>query len=333
MIVFYNPYESGNSTGATRRIDFLSTGLRENNIVNKWVSKSDIDKNRWLRLVSRVPVLNRFLYFFSIYIIALQGHKVVTEVIFSPIWNENVFLTVHDLKAFDVKAKRGRGKKIFYKFFCNLSHKIISVSEYTKNELISKCNINPDKIIVIPNGVSKKRVDSLKVTKSIIKYDFIYLSSLAKHKRHVQLIRSLPTMSSLLIVGRDFGELYKINDEIDIRTDVNVTVKTDVASDDELFSLLKASKVGVFPSIYEGFGIPLLEYYAAGLAIVASNIEPFKELSMFVDYYHIADDQKSLSNILTKILGDDIEERDLNKLHGYTESNIARLLVNALGGE
>ncbi|BBW90324.1 mannosyltransferase B [Pseudoalteromonas sp. PS1M3] len=331
MIIFYNPYEKGFNTGATRRIDFLMSGLSEHRVKSFFYSKEYIENSKILSLLAKVPIVDRFLYFFQVCFLAFKGHKVITEVIFAPVFLKNVYLTIHDLKAFDSKAKRGRGKKIIYKLFSKLAHTIITVSHYTKNQIAEQCNTAHNKIFVIHNGVRQLNINLLQSLTPQKEYDFVYVSSFAKHKRHIQLIKALPTGSSLLLIGRDFGELDEVRSTI-TKYNSNVSIKTSVSSDQELYSNIKKANIGVFPSIYEGFGIPILEYSAANLFVVATDIPPFIELKEFIHIQYRADDIDALRGSLEAAL-DKYQNNvvsNLDKISKYNEVTLASKLLNLI---
>lgn len=325
-IVFFNPYEFRTQpTGASRRIDFYSFGLNQNQVSNQVIMKDEI-LSLPFGFFTRVPLFNRLYFFFVIYLLS-KKNIVITEVIIAPVWMQNVWLVVHDLKAFTSEAQRGIGKKYLYKIFLSVAKNITVVSNFTKKQIIEFCNIDVKNIHVLPNGISSKVIDLISNTEVSNKYDFVYLSSLARHKNHIGLINALPLNSSLLIIGKDFGSLSSIKQALAFRSDIRCNILTNV-SDDELWTRVKSAKVGVFPSLYEGFGIPILEYSAAGLIVVASSIEPFIELTDFVDFYHAPDDNVSLNEALSNSLNlSKINTRDL-KL--YSENYLAKQLINII---
>lgn len=329
MILFYNPYESGFNSGATRRVAFLMSGLKEQSIDCSFYNKDNLLESTILRKLVSIPVLNRLLYFIQILLFSLKGYSVVTEVILAPVFMRNVHLTIHDLKAFDTKAKRGRGKKFLYTFFARIARSIITVSDYTKSQLVELCGVSESKITVIYNGIRKVNLDLLANINTQKEYDFVYVSSFAKHKRHKQLIEALPDSSSLLLIGQDFGELGSVESTV-TQLGSNVTILTNVESDEALYRSIKSAKIGVFPSVYEGFGIPVLEYFAADLFIVTSDIAPFKELGRFINLQHAADDQESLCCSLQDSLAnyESKSPNEIEKLDIFNELSLSKSLCD-----
>jgi len=137
--------------------------------------------------------------------------------------------------------------------------KIIVPSENTKNDLIKLYKINPEKIFVIYHGANGPKVISNH--NSYGKY-ILYLGSNHKRKN----IEGLKKTFKLL------KDEYKIDHEL-----ILAGVK-DYASKDKKWQLLKNADVFVYPSFYEGFGLPVLEAQAVGTPVVASNTSSFPEI-------------------------------------------------------
>lgn len=329
-VVFFNPYESSLLvTGTVRRIQFLISGLKSADVEATSFTKEDYN-SRVLIFISHTPVLRRLLYFLHVFLLLAKGYVVVTEVVFSPVWNKNLYLTIHDMKAFTTVARRGGGwKKYLYGLLIKRSKNIITVSEFTKRELIEFCKLDERDISVIPNGISRSRIDFIvNIPEKEKEYDYVYVSSFAKHKRHCFLLNSLPKNKKILFIGRDFGELESIT-RLASENNMLVDIRNDVDGDFELFSLIKSAKVALFPSAYEGFGIPVLEYYASGVYSIVSDIPPFKELSSYVGGFHVVDDKESLLSEIKKIK-DNRFNFDVRTLEEYSEINISQKLISTI---
>ena len=291
-VIFYNPYADGNIKGALRRIFFLAEILKTNNIkysiVDKKFNQLIINKSIILKILEALGL--RRLNFYVILLILCKKYSdyvIISEVILSPVYLENFILTIHDLKAFEKGiSRRGLGLKIVYTLFIRLAKKIIVVSNFTRDELIKQCKKKSNQIFVIKNGLSHKWMKNAKKSEEIKKFDFIYVSSFAKHKGHLWLIKNLPYGSKTILIGRDLGSLELVKDAAKNRSaEIYVEIRTDVNTDEQLIQALSSAKIGIFPSEYEGFGIPILEYASVGLPIVASDIPPFRELDSFIDCY------------------------------------------------
>jgi len=139
------------------------------------------------------------------------------------------------------------------------SERIIVPSECTKQDLIRFYKTNPNKIFVIHHGVDKPACNArLAVAGRYI----LYLGS--EHKR--KNIEGLKKAFSIL------KEKYKIPHEL-----VLAGIK-EYISEDKKWKLLKNADVFIYPSFYEGFGMPVLEAQAVGTPVVASNTSSLPEI-------------------------------------------------------
>lgn len=307
-IVFFNPYADAAVKGAARRIDFLRHVLDLQGIPNSAILSIDYTKAK-KGMVERIALalrLRRLAYFLHAWQLCRQpGTTVVSEVIFTPTWHENMVLTVHDLKAYDPRATRGGAMRRWaYGVFTRLAKRIVVVSESVRDDMQRLCAVGPEHIHVVPNGISRERMSLAAASiDTEPTYDFVYVSSFARHKRHELLIRAAPSGSRLCFIGRDLGSLSEVRAEAARRSaEVQVDILENVDTDAQLFSLLGSARCGVFPSVFEGFGIPLLEYGAVGLYVIATEIPPFLELSAHVDRFVPPDDEMALRQAMDEVM-------------------------------
>lgn len=216
--------------------------------------------------------------------------------------------TVHHTYYQQQKYIKGqKWKYVFYLFeritFKN-ADKIISVSEDTKNVLMKKYNINPQKITVIPNGVDTKKFRIIKNIKKI-KNSLIFVGRLEERKGIDFLTKTIPLVKKkipnikLFIVGKG-----KLKTEIEEFIKKNNIIKNieiiNYIEDEELVKLYNKCELAIVPSVFEGFGISVIEAIACGLPVVGTNSDGVRSLintfnnNYLVDYGNI--------NQLSKIL-------------------------------
>ncbi len=314
-VIFFNPYADPSVKGASRRIAFLRHMLDLQGQDSRAILAEDY---RYLPrgLVERLFLkagLRRFSYFLQASRLCnAPDNIVISEVIFTPTWRRNMILTVHDLKAYDRRAARGGGRaadlrRYAYVLFTRLAKRIVVVSQSVRDDLRVHCAVPAERILVIPNGISQDRLELATATMDRFaagpkRFDFIYISSFVRHKRQDMLIRQAPAGSRICLVGRDMGALPDIMQAIADRSDaVTVEIRNDVDTDSELFDLIGLAHCGVFPSVFEGFGIPILEYAAAGLHVIASDIPPFRELADHIDQFVAPDDEVAWHQALERV--------------------------------
>lgn len=339
-IVFFNPYADAHVKGAARRIEFLRNLLGTMGVDSRAILKNDYPTvaKGWLETLAWRLRLRRLAYFLQALRLCRQpGNVVVSEVIFTPTWLPNMVLTVHDLKAFEPQATRGGlVRKWAYLVFARLARRVVVVSESVRHDMIRWCGVPPERIHVLPNGISRSRLALAQQSLShTTRFDFVYVSSFARHKRHALLLRAAPPNSRICLIGRDLGSLAEAREAARRRgTEIEVQFREDVDTDEQLFELLGSSRCGVFPSVFEGFGIPLLEYAACGLHVIATDIPPFAELAQYVDTFVVADDESSLRAAMQAVLerapSKSLDSARRVETGPYTETAIATKLTELL---
>ena len=171
----------------------------------------------------------------------------------------------------------------FYKIFTPISarnsKKIITVSEYSKNRIIENLHQNESDIEVVYNAVTHNTITVPDKQKYILS-----VGSLDPRKNLKRLINSFKTWNQpeyelLLIGGRQnsFANL-KLSADNRIRF-------LGYLSDDELHQYYLNAEIFIYPSLYEGFGIPPLEAMACGTPVIASNTTGIPEASGEAAYY------------------------------------------------
>lgn len=169
---------------------------------------------------------------------------------------------------------------------------ILAISNSTKDDIIKHYKINPSKISVTYMGYDQKtfkpqsesRIDKAK-TKYKIKGDYIVFVGTLQPRKNIenlidvfnQIHKSVDNLS-LVIIGKK-GWLY--NSIFQKVNDLNLTSKvifTDFIPQEDLPPIISGSKLYVLPSLYEGFGIPVIEAQACGVPVVVSNTSSLPEV-------------------------------------------------------
>jgi glycosyltransferase involved in cell wall biosynthesis len=184
---------------------------------------------------------------------------------------------IHDTKFATEHARRGHKiAKHLYALSVHLANKVLTVSN-AEAAAITRLYRCGQKVVVSYNGVDAEWFKPpTKVPQW--RHDIIYVSNFASHKGHLDLLRS--TMDAdyrIAFVGRDFGEAGEIRN-LAAKSRCTVTFYQDL-SEPDLIALYDASKISVFPSRLEGFGIPFLEARCRGLPVIANDIAVFRELA------------------------------------------------------
>ena len=198
-------------------------------------------------------------------------------------------VTVHDLIPMrygeDLSASQLRRFKSQMQMLKNMDA-LVAVSEHTANELTDLLEIPAHKIRVIPNGVNldlfAEKKKCLKILERLDARPYIFsLSSSAKRKNLMvlpEVFRNLKMLNVKCDLVRA-GATLPASIERELRElKVNV-IELGICSDEALASLYQHAACFLFPSLYEGFGLPVLEAMASGCPVVASNTSSLPEVA------------------------------------------------------
>ncbi len=187
--------------------------------------------------------------------------------------------------------------------------KIIAVSESTKQAIIKMYNTEADKIRVVHHGNSMNPADGLTVTMKLPQKYVLYVGRRDFYKNFDCLIRSL---APLLKKDKDFylicagGAPLKDNEVKQLKTfDVENKVLYYDIDDNRLVQLYSHAQAFIFPSLYEGFGIPILEAFACGCPVLLNDIAVFHEVAEDAAIYFKADNEESTREAVLNIINDD----------------------------
>jgi len=233
----------------------------------------------------------------------------------APLSYMNQIIAIHDL-AF-LRHPEWFSKK-FYLFYKTLipkiakkARRIITVSNFSKIEIVNLLKISSQKVEIIYNGISEKFF----FDPSIKKENFILaVSSLDPRKNFKNLILAFKGLDlrdyKLVIVGSE----NKVFSNVEIRNLIkkipNVEF-TGYVSDDKLVKLYQKAKLFVYPSLYEGFGIPPLEAMACGTPVVVSNVASLPEVCGDAAYYVNPYDVNDIARGMETVLKDENLQREL----------------------
>jgi alpha-1,3-rhamnosyl/mannosyltransferase len=280
---------------------FITTGLD-----NFFRLKGTFVKMRWLERwwqMSSRPSLEYFTGAFDIY---HCFHHLMP-----PTKGKPKVMTVHDLRRYKLPDLYQGSKLDLFESAVKRADHFITVSEATKKDLCSIFNLPPEKVSAVPLATDypRKRLEESekqekkdyfsKVLGTNLGHFIVAFSSPDRRKNITRIIQSfiqakedLPDEMKLVIVGnppkndRDFDVL--INDR-----ELNEVVLTGPIEDIE--SLLSCSDGLVFASLYEGFGIPILEAFSSGIPVITSNCSSMPEVAADAAIYVDPEEIDSIS--------------------------------------
>jgi glycosyltransferase involved in cell wall biosynthesis len=195
------------------------------------------------------------------------------------------------------------------KTFLEQSAKIIAISECTKRDLLKFYPyINPDKISVVYLGTSWAASMNSQFGSNIL-----FTGSRALYKNFTNFIFAVAPLLlkydlQLKCTGKPFT-----NAENDLLKQQKIFDRTSVqfANEDELKELYKNALCFVFPSLYEGFGIPILESFACGCPLVLSNASCFPEIAANAGIYFDPGSIEDMREKIDKVICSETLRKDL----------------------
>ncbi len=198
--------------------------------------------------------------------------------------------------------------------------KILTISEFTKNAIIQKYHVSSDRIVVTYPGITKMAGDKLHMTNVLEKYKIgknyiLSVGTLQPRKNFVRLIEAFSLLRGadfddmqLVIVGKK-GWLYEDILGAPQRFGVQSRVKfLNFVPDEDLPTLYKHALCFALPSLYEGFGLPVLEAMAYGCSVVVSNVSSLPEIAEKAGIYVDPEDVESIAKGMRTAL-DEREKR------------------------
>ena len=235
-------------------------------------------------------------------------------------------LTIHDVIPFTFREAMGFFiNHLLYKSgirqACRLNNLITSVSKFSKQEIVKKVGVPAEKIKVIPNGLRKPtkqndRIENYLEERYHLENGFILnVGGLNERKNIVRLIHAFSKLvkqhgysGKLLVTGRVSGiphliRMKKLCDAAVKETGMEERVIfMGFISDEELDTLLRRADFLVYPSLYEGFGIPIIEAMQVGTPVITSNIRGMAEVAgdaaILVNPYNIDEITSGMSRLL-----------------------------------
>lgn len=253
---------------------------------------------------------------------------------------KNIIATVHDLCCWDcpetMTAKSRAYFKAGIKHSVKISKKIITVSEFSKSRIIEKFHCDNEKVVVCYDGVEEKflKYGQLKhhndeiVKKYKLPDKYILSLSTLEPRKNIKLL--LKAYDCLVKENNDIHELvlagragWKINDlmeGIDEVTKAKIHF-TGFIDDSDLPDVYGFAKFFVFPSKYEGFGLPPLEALACGVLVVSSDAASLPEVLDDSAIYFENENCESLKNAMQSAFS--ISQKESNQLieNGILQAN------------
>lgn len=256
-------------------------------------------------------------------------------------------VTYHDMTFFLYPELHKPYKRIFFKLIVRLSAgragAIIADSESTRRDILRILKPNAQHVFAIPLGVSEKfrRIDNvLEIERIRSKFNLpervvLYVGTLEPRKNLPVLVRTFKELVdrgsnySLVIAGRkgwQYAEIFQTLENSGIQDRV---IFLDYVPEIDLPFLYNAADLFVYPSLYEGFGLPVLEAMACGVPVITSNVSATPEIAgdagLLVDPHDTDEWADAMHLVLTdRTLHDTLAHKGLERSKLFSWERTAR---------
>lgn len=248
-------------------------------------------------------------------------------------------------------------EKIYAKhFICKAalqSSKVITVSEFSKSEIIKYTKVKGEKIDVIHNAIDtqhfKIEKDPIKIAKIIDKFNlpkkyFLFVGNFKPHKNLLNLMLAFEKIQKdfedmhLVIVGKSANLINAIDIQKIIEKKEFLKKKVifiDDALDEDLPTIYNQAMSLIFPSLYEGFGYPPLEAMSVKCPVISSNVASLPEICHDAASFVDPNNPTSIYNSMKKMIVDvayknDLIEKGLQRVKNFTTQNFVNKHVDEM---
>jgi glycosyltransferase involved in cell wall biosynthesis len=205
-------------------------------------------------------------------------------------------LTIHDLNHIDRTDNSSRTKRLYYRTvlarLCGKARAVLTVSEFSRTRVVDWFGIDPDRVFSVGNGVSA--VFEPEGPRSAIAGEYVLcVSNRRGHKNEEGVLRAfaasaLPLAVRLVFTGNATPALLELAVKLNIGE--RLVFRGNV-SEADLAALYRGAVFLLFPSFYEGFGLPIIEAFASGTPVISSNVTSMPEIAgtaaMLVDPHSV----------------------------------------------
>ncbi len=262
----------------------------------------------------------------------------ICDLFWSPHFNAPLFgikarkrlVTIHDVNHLANPTYYSFAKRIFakylYKNAARKSDHIVTVSEFSKSEILKYFKVSPHKISVVHCGVKKdfgSVFDEESIKVAVPSTYILFVGNVKPHKNLLTLLKAYKALGlsyqntyKLVILGKKTGFItgdttvfeYIKNNDLE-----EYIYFTGHLEDDQVSFVYRKATLFVFPSLYEGFGLPILEAMVCNIPVLSSDKASLPEVGGDAVVYFDPLHPKNLKNKIIAILQDPIIQQQLIK--------------------
>jgi len=244
-------------------------------------------------------------------------------------WRGPTVVTTYDLSFMRYPHVLNRSNRTYLRTFCPPSlrraDRVITISEHARREVIELCGVKPERVTAILlaaderfRPASPQATSAFREAKRLPERFVLYLGTLEPRKNVDVLVRAYARLRQhgsvdheLVLAGDrgwQYGSIFALVRELGLEPFVRFP---GFVPDDEQALWYSSATVFAYPSLYEGFGLPLLEAMACGTPVVASRSSSLPEVVGDAGVLVDPNDSEGLSQALSQLLEDDGRRRSL----------------------
>jgi len=247
---------------------------------------------------------------------------------------------IHDLNHLCVRQNSSPLKRAYYELIIRpgvrRARAVLTVSEFSRNAICEWAGVTPERVANVGNGVSEVFRTEGPVHPGPGRPYFLHVGNHRPHKNFDGLLRAfaasrLPGSFALVSTGRPSDEVRRTVARL--RLTDSVTFMPEV-SDDQLAALYRGALALAFVSLYEGFGLPIVEAMACGTPVLSSNVASMPEVAGDAAILVDPTDTDAIREGLERLAGDEalrqeLRSRGLERAKLFSWEKTARKVAEA----
>ena len=210
--------------------------------------------------------------------------------VFNPGYNVPIFVVrpyifiIHDLSHIDFPENSSPPKKLYYYFIsrkaCHKAFRILTVSEFSRQRIISWSHVPNERVVNIGNGVDPSYNPNVEPYSPGYRY-LLCVGNRKAHKNEARVVEAFANSRidrgiCLLFVGEPSKNLIFLSKQFEVQERIAFLGRV---PEDDLPGVYRGAMALVFPSLYEGFGLPVIEAMACGTPVLTSNVASLPEVA------------------------------------------------------
>ena len=267
-----------------------------------------------------LPLMHTFeAVWLSVLLLSMRPRVYFSPGFNPPLWSPIPFVfTIHDLIHLRFPDETNTRKSAYYRFVVRpatvRAYRVLTVSEFSKRVILEWANLPEEKVVVVGNGVGAEFSPHGKRHEPGYPYIF-YVGNKKPHKNFNRLLEAfarsgLQREVRLVCTGTPTAQMLGLIQELSLERRV---VFAGTIPDELLPAYYRGALALIFPSLYEGFGLPALEAMASGTPVVTSGVTSLPEVvgdaAVLIDPY----DVESIAWGIRRVIEDSFLRKELRR--------------------